>query len=351
MSKILIVHASFGEGHKQAAHALKEHLGAECRDLLDFTFPFLKKFYIFNYLIVTQHICWLWGALFFIARVRFISSIIDKAHRLIFSSFFKYLRENKPKVIVTTHFFPSSLIAALKEELGVKVITIITDLRVHPWWVNGCIDYYFVALDATKKDLVELGVDERKILSGYVSLREGFLKKVSLESVYQKFSLKPGPSVLFVSSLRGSFPHFKKSIEEILKKFNIFLIYGKNKKLESHLKKMDTCCIRFFYFYNEIWELMAASSVLVTKPGGLTVFEGVFMKKFFIFTHYIPGQEKGNMDLLIKSGVARFAKNSKELLESLDYFNEKRKISQDYPLKVKDIRKPLTDLVNSLINV
>ena len=35
----------------------------------------------------------------------------------------------------------------------------------------------------------------------------------------------------------------------------------------------------------------------------MTVFEGIYKTTPFVFTHYIPGQEKQNMDLLVEKGV------------------------------------------------
>ena len=90
------------------------------------------------------------------------------------------------------------------------------------------------------------------------------------------------------------------------------------------------------------WELFFLSSVIITKPGGLTVFEGIFMRKPFIFSHYIPGQEKGNMDVLIGNDVARFARNADELLDAVDYFKEKSTaLMGDYPLRIGDIRSKM----------
>ena len=350
MSDILIVYASFGQGHKQAGLALRESLGAHCLDLLDFCPAFLKKLYSLSYIIITQNFHFLWKLLFFCTKKKYFCACLDKIHRIIFSGFISYLKKNKPKVIITTHFFPPSLVTQVKNELGIKVISVITDLRVHPLWVNNCIDYYFAATAVTEKDLINLGVSKEKIFSGFVPLRKGFLQSTSLKTVNEKFGLKMRPSVLFVSSIRGKFPYLKESINKILEDFNIFLIYGKNKKLKKFLDRLNSPNIKLFDFHKQIWELMSASFCLVTKPGGLTVFEGIYKKKAFIFTHYIPGHEKENMDLLIETGVAKFVSNKFELLEALNYFKEKYNDFKNYPFEVKDMSVPLNRLIKDLTN-
>ena len=348
---VLVVHAGFGEGHKKAAHAVSDAVGGNECDLLDFCTPLIKKIYSASYLFTTQHIPCLWQVAFTSAKHDFLSSWLSRLHKKIFSRFFSYLHKDKPRVIVITHFFASDLIALVKDELNVKTISIVTDLRVHPLWVNKAIDHYFVALDITKNDLIKLGVNKDKITAGFVPLRDGFLADTSRESLQKKFYLGMRPSILFVSSLRGRFPFFKKSLQTLLKDFNIFIIYGRNKRLRKYLERLESPYIRFFPFYEQMWDLMSLSSVVIAKPGGLTVFEGIYKRKTFIFTHYIPGQEKENMDLLIRRGVAKFVRNKEELISAVKYFKEKEEsLRKKYPIEVKNIREPLKNLIQTCLS-
>jgi len=350
MDKILLIYASFGEGHKRCAYALRDYLNAPCVDLLDFSYPFIKKFYIFLYLTGTERLPYLWSFLYSSttknAHLRF---LVNKIQEFLFFHFFEYLRRTHPKVIITTHFFPISFIAKLKKELNIKVITIATDIRAHPLWADACVDRYFVAHEETKKDLIKLNIEPSKIKSGYVSLRQGFLNIPSQISIKEKFSLDEKPAILFMSSLRGNFPYVDEVISEIKDKFNIFFIYGKNLALKAHLENLKLPNLKFFPSYEEIWELFSVSSIIVTKPGGLTIFEGIYTKKLFIFMRYIPGQEKENMDFLEKYGIGKFVENKSEFLEALDYFNTRKKeLDSNYPVKFSDIRLVINETINSL---
>lgn len=349
MAKIIIVYASFGEGHKRAAQALEGIVDGLSVDFLDFSYSFIKKFYSLSYLFISEYFPYIWQTLFFLAKKKFLYFLLNIFHKCIFFTFFKYLKENKPKAVIVTHFFPLSFITAVKDKLDLTLISVITDLRVHPLWVNKGVDYYFVALDKAKDDLLKMGITEKKIISGFVPLRQGFLTDTSREDLYQKFSFKPRPTLIFVSSLRGRFPFFKKATKILLKNFNIFVIYGRNKKLKKYLESLNSPDIKLFPFYENIWELISLSSVIITKPGGLTLFEGIYKKKPFIFTHYIPGQEKANMDLLIKYGIAKFVVNAEELIEAVDYFlRNSRELRKSYPLEIKSIDEPLKNLLSFL---
>lgn len=352
MAKVLIVYASFGEGHKRGAQALSYLPGVCFCDLLDFTHPLLKKIYSSGYLAITQYFPYLWKGLFFYTKKKFFSSWVDEINRKIFASFLRYLKDSRPEIIIVTHFFPSSLITDIKYELNFKVISVITDLRVHSLWVSDCIDHYFAALETTKNDLINLGVESDKITTGYVPLREGFLKDISPESVRKKFAWDLRPILIFVLSLKGRFSYLKKSIQILSKDFNIFLIYGKNKKLKRYAKGLKSPHIRIFPFYDQIWELFLMSSVIIAKPGGMTIFEGLYMRKPFIFTHYIPGQEEENMEILVKHDMAKLVQGQKELIEAVYYYTSKASWLRDnYPLEVKYIGEPLSDLIGKWSNV
>ncbi len=351
MDKILISYASFGEGHKQAAYALKGYFKASCCDLLDFTHPLIKKIYSLSYLIVSQKLLSLWRCLFLAAKLKFCSFFIDRINLAIFSSFLLYLKRTKPQILVVTHFFSHRLLRFGACAKGLKVVCIITDLRVHPLWVNENINYYFVATEAAKNDLKNLGVNPEKIIAGFAPLREGFLKPLSKEELSREFGFSSRPAVTFISSLRGNFPFLKESIKDILKDFNVFVIYGKNEQLKQTLQQIQAPGLKIFASHDEVWKLFYLSSAIVTKPGGLTIFEGIYLKKPFIFTHYIPGQERQNLDLLIQEGIAKLALSPVQLLEALKYFKEKSGwLEQNYPIQIKDIRKPLAELAQRLVN-
>ena len=347
--KILVLHASFGSGHKKAALAVSQFLQAPCKDLLDFSPSWIKKAYAHSYLFVSEYLPFLWQLIFLVAKNRLARFFLETIHRFIFSLYFTYLREHKPRIVITTHFYPIFLTALVKKELNLKLVSVVTDLRVHPLWVNDKVDRYIVTLKDTKDDLIKFGIPEEKITAGFVPLREGFLNDVSDSVMRKKLHLDLRPCLLFVSSLRGKFPFLKEVIGQLKDNFNIIVIYGKNTKIKRYLEKIGYPSIKTFGFYEDFWEIVSLASVIISKPGGLTIFEGVYKKKPFIFSHYIPGQERQNMDVLLRYGAARFTRDKKELLDNVAYFlSEEVRIKNNYPIEIQDIRKILPHIIDRL---
>ncbi|MCF7872815.1 MAG: hypothetical protein K9L80_01235 [Candidatus Omnitrophica bacterium] len=349
MPKILVIHASFGQGHKQAALAISSHLKAPCLDLLDFTFSFVKKIQSASYLWVTNNFPSLWKLFFNISQHKITIYILSFFNLITYFPLINYIKKAKPDIIITTHFFPPHLTAILKKKLQIMQISVVTDIKPHRLWADKKIDKFIVATDQTKKWLTELGINSQKIISGYVSIREGFLKKESRDDLYAKFDLDTTKqTILFVSSASGNFGFLENALLDLNQKFNLLVIYGKNNKLKKYLEKANFKNLKIFPFYQKIWELIGLSSVIVTKPGGLTVFECGYKKKPFVFTHFIPGQEEDNMFFLKKRNIAEIAYDWQSLIQSINEFAEKEESLKDnYPLDFKDIRKPLDKIINN----
>ncbi|MFH1363711.1 MAG: glycosyltransferase [Candidatus Omnitrophota bacterium] len=346
MPKITVFYASFGQGHKTAAQALGDSLGVGAFDLLDFCLPLIARIYSWGYIFITNHFPYLWQLIFSSSKSKLASRMINRLHRILFASFFAHLEAEQPQIVITTHFFPADLVIVAKPQINCRLISIITDIRVHPLWVNSEIDHYFAALELTKNDLISLGVGPEKITSGFMPLRQGFRKDLSRQDLCRKFNLGPKPTILFVCSSRGVFPCLEESLDILLKDFNVLVIYGQNERLRRYLESLESENLRYFPFYERIWELIFLSSVIVTKPGGMTIFETAYYNKPFIFTHYIPGQEKANMDVLISAGVAQFVQGKKDLIKAVSFFTQADKqLSENYPLTVDHIQPALTRVI------
>jgi len=343
--KNLIIHAGYGEGHKRAAQALEGLAGAQCVDMLDFCSPAIKKSTVSAYLKMTRGEGLFWNLLFTASRNFFFRKSCDFINFFIFRKFFKFIEDARPQNVIVTHPFALPFLAVLKRKLGFKVFVVVTDMRVHPWWVNKEVDIYFAAVPETAADLMRLGIKKERIRCGFVSLRTPFWQNVDRKELCAKNGVDDRPGILFVSSVQGRFPFLKELLPELVKKYNIFIIYGKNIELKNYLDGIKLPNLKYFDFCENIYDLFALSFVIVTKPGGLTSFEGLAQRKFFLFTHFIPGQEEANMKLLEKYGLGYYARSKEDFLHYVDEFAKKNNTTFKYPLKVEDIRPVLERMI------
>jgi processive 1,2-diacylglycerol beta-glucosyltransferase len=101
------------------------------------------------------------------------------------------------------------------------------------------------------------------------------------------------------------------------------VICGHNRELRNCVDKLGAAssgatAIKTFGYTREMDELMAASDMLLGKPGGLTTAEGLSKGLVFVIVNPIPGQEERNADHLLEEGVAIRCNNLPALAYKID---------------------------------
>lgn len=350
INKKIVVYAGCGQGHRQAARSLAEFLNCPALDILDFCPSYLARIYSRGYLLLTQKLPFAWKILFKISRNSFVILVTRLFHRLIFNRFVSWLKENRPAAVISTHFFPPSLVPAARGKGMEKIfnLVLITDIGVHPIWLDKGTDVYCVGLDHTRDFLLNMGVRRNRIVVSGMPLRRGFFRENDVSFLKDKFALNNGgkEAVLFFSSDTGKTPFLIDAIESLKDDFFIFVICGKNRWLKEKLLSLGYPCLRLFDFYENIWEIMAVCLCAITKPGGLTVFESLKMNMPLIFTHYIHGQEKYNMDFFQQRGLGFPVGSKEELISKIYYLRDNlSSVKRGFPLTPGDACKSIERLV------
>ncbi|MBA4388949.1 MAG: hypothetical protein C0404_13285 [Verrucomicrobia bacterium] len=321
--KVLILHASAGAGHKRAAEALArafpmEKPGAEVvvRDILDFTNPVFKRTYSKGYLDVVKRAPELWGYMYAEAD-RKADSPWRKKVRTIFNriqtlSFRRFFNETAPDVVVCTHFMSLELLSArkLRGKTGVPLFCVVTDFAVHALWVVENVDGYFVACEEAKRQLLRKGQKADRVTVSGIPIDPVFSKSEPPQAVRERLGLeKQMPTALVLSGGFGVGPTV-----DLIKSFRgsdfqcqLLVVAGANKDMEREATAAARGIgmpARVFGFVNNVHELMDASDVIISKPGGLTTSEAMAKGKPMIVVDPIPGQEQRNCEYLLEAGAA-----------------------------------------------
>ncbi|MBD3245905.1 MAG: hypothetical protein GF333_02730 [Candidatus Omnitrophica bacterium] len=337
MVKYCVFHATFGQGHAQAAQAIADYLHTPAVDLLGFLPRIPARLLSQGYVWITEHAPLLWHTLFLASRPAPVVRLLQRLHCVWYRGALRFLLRQRPECLITTHFFPVGLAAEAKKYLPhMRIIVVVTDLRVHPLWHHDKVDRYYVAHPQGREDLIRRGVRPDKISCGYVPVRAQFFTGCDAGQLRIRYGIDHRPCVLLVSSLSGRFPEVEKLITELKDQYNLFIIYGRNRRMCRKLQRFKSKGVRLFRFHSRIWELMTLARIIVTKPGGLTLFEGMVKRAYFVFPEYIPGQEYENLQLITDYGIAEYAPDVHSIIAAIRKFSGGP--SEKYPLQVKDIR-------------
>ena len=320
--KILILYASAGAGHMQAAKALKAvsdikgNAIAEAVDILDYTPGYFKKLYQGGYLEIVKHIPELWGYLFDRSYKYKKPTLTTRLHHIIgnmhLSALLDYVKNFKPDAIVFTHFLGWDALSKLRRHkiLNVPFFCIVTDFAVHSLWINKHIYKYYVASEGEKRLLSTHKLKAKDIMVKGIPVHPRFASTASKATLRKKLKLNPKiPMILMISgryNLSG-YEILLKSFRTVKDKLQIVVLAGKNKQLISSMKSIARSLknkkVVIYGMVDNMHELMKASDIVISKPGGLTTSEVLASKTLIAIIDPIPGQELRNSDYLLEAGV------------------------------------------------
>lgn len=361
--KIIIAYASAGAGHRKAAESLYSYYkqnspkdDIKLIDVLDYTNPFFKRVYAKGYLFLVNHALWLWALIFNITAFKPLKNFnkawflrLDLNHA---QKFVELLIAEQPDLIISTHFLPPEIASYLKREQKIKskIVTIITDFGVHPFWIHEGTDMYAVAYPFTKKQLVKEGVDTNIIHETGIPIEERFIKPVNKDNIREKLGIdKNRLTALIMTGSFGIGP-----IEKIVKKlhngFQLLVVCANNKKLYRKLTARNYPGVKVFGFVHNVNELMAASDIAIVKPGGLSTSELLNMELVPIFICPIPGQETNNIKALNELGLGIFCKTPQDIKKILTMYIQDSQLLLDARKIAQAIKKPnaSSDIFNAL---
>ncbi len=264
------------------------------------------------------------------------------------------LEDFRPDTIICTQAFPCGIVADMKKSgnLHTPLIGILTDYAPHSYWVYNDVNAYIVPSEETGQKLLQNGVSESKIKPFGIPVDPKFFTKHNREELLNKHSLDLNkPVVLIMGGGQGLGP-MKKMVPLLDRSpvdFQAVVITGKNKKLYNSLikeKKHFKKKMLIYQFVENIDELMEISSLILTKPGGLTTAEAMAKNLPMIVIHPLPGQEMMNTRFLLENKLAVKADDEKsavvlleELLSNEEKLNNirtdiKKKAKYDSSLKI-----------------
>lgn len=338
--KIIIAHASAGQGHKAAADSLfayfKDHFPEhqiEVVDILDATGKWFSRFYSVGYHIIASRFQPLWAALYALVRIPFIGSFFHGISRVSARAFIKHLKAVSPDAVITTHFFPAEIVSYLRErqELKARFFCVITDFGLHPFWVVRNCDGYFVACEHTAEELQRAYILKDAIKVFGIPIKEAFSCK---HPVFHQ----PIKALLMTGSF--GFAYTEQIVSALHGVIDLYVVCGKNNALLERLKRKKYKKVTLFGFTSQIPLLMSEVDVLITKPGGVTIAEALSSDLPMLFIKGIPGQETQNGVILESYGCAIRVRNTRELKDMVAHLKTHPELLQQMKNRIQAVKKP-----------
>ena len=312
--RILILTGKFGMGHWSASLSLRQQLlrafpGAEAEvvDLVAEAMPSASDamYKCFN-LLVTR------GSGLFNLYYKLTEDLPADTWTLLDDLFLDELTElfmdRTPDAVIATHPLCARMVSRWKGATGstLPLITCVTDLSSHSEWIHRYTDCYLVGSNDIKEKLAAKGVDRETICVTGIPVRAEFMRPVSR---------RPGRTrqLLIMGGGLGLLPR-KDSFYEALNALpgvHTTIITGNNRKLYQRLAGKYPR-IQVLGFTDRVYDYMARADLVLTKPGGITLFETIFSELPILAWEPFLEQEKLNARFLVKRGLGRVAAKEPE---------------------------------------
>lgn len=345
---ILILTGKFGMGHWAASQSLRQQLlrgfpdaVVEVEDFPAYVLPNASEaIYKFFHLVVTHgtHLFNTWYKLTAMGH----TDACPPLEGLFLDKLAELLEKYRPDAVIATHPLCAQIMSRLKEEaarkenccLDIPLFTCITDVSSHPEWVNRNTDCYLVPSREVKESLEEKGVAPARIFVTGIPVREEFRRLPERNGGQHR-------ELLIMGGGLGLLPS-EESFYEALNKIpntRVTIITGHNKKLFRRLAgRWEN--IEVLGYTDCVWEYMAKADMIVTKPGGITLFESIYAQ-VPIYT-WPPSlcQEQGNARWLTGKGIGWVARGEDCAEEIREILMDGKRLAQA-AARMKMVRQQL----------
>jgi len=301
---ILILTGSFGMGHNSAAKAIEEMIGSEfasskvfVEDLFSHAFNSSKYNLPFSLMVKRGKVLYN-----FVYRHTEDSdkNIILPFQNQMTKRLAEIIKETDADIIISTLWSCSKAVSEYKKKTkhDIPLITCITDISSHREWLHPYTDYYLAAAPKVKAELIEKGVDPERIIISGIPVRSAF------RLAPHPRQIMPEKHLLIMGGGLGLLPKSKTFYEELeqLRGVKTTIITGNNVALYNSLNDLYKN-IEVLPFVNDVPRYMKNADLLISKPGGITMFETISANlPLLMFTPFLQ-QEMKNGEFILENGL------------------------------------------------
>lgn len=229
--------------------------------------------------------------------------------RPILSDFEKYLARIKPDALIYTMQIPLHVGQFYARQVGIPEYAVITDFSVQSSWLRENVTRYFVASELTRDVLISRNIPADTITVTGIPVRQEIASAKDSQATRQQHDLPlDKPVITFIGS--GIRPERARYlVEQLLESRHpgtLVVVAGRTIELIEKLATLDVespMQLQVLEYIDWMDDLIVASDVVISKPGGLITSEILARGTPMIVIDPIPGQEEWNGDYVAGVGA------------------------------------------------
>lgn len=215
-----------------------------------------------------------------------------------------------------------------------KTLTIVSDFySPHVYWFVDTKDQYVIASVEAYNIARRYGVRSENLHFFQNLIDPKYAEPMAPEAL-DRFNRELDLPYRFTVLVTGGGPGLKitkKLVNELIQvpEINILVVCGYNqrlyKQLEALKKAHNLHQLKLFGFTKQMYELINASDVVVTKAGPATISEVLSQHKDLIVCDYIWPQEAGNVEMIQRENLGSFIRKPHQIAEKVQELKSQRR--------------------------
>jgi len=352
--RVLILTASYGSGHNEAARSLAAGFTARGVEAVvvdhfrELVHPLFERASRALYMALLRHVPLLWSAGYALGDwMSSDSAFAFGVTRLGARRLAGLLETVQPDAVVSVHATPAAALSTLAAE-GRRLpphTTVVTDFVAHSQWIARGIDRYCVAADEVGHEFVARGIPRELVRVTGVPVRADFARAVDGPAARAALDLRTdAPVVLAMAGSHGSVGRLPEIVRALARRpgpMQAIVVAGRDAALAEHLRQLAAGTpIRVLGYAQDVRTLMAAADLLITKAGGMTLAEALAAEVPLLLYGSLPGQERRNERFASRAGVALAARSRRELARLLDRALAEPELLEHLRERIRRVRRP-----------
>lgn len=322
---VLIISASVGAGHNQAAKALIEGLKQAAPnvqvkwiDSMDLVPRAFRAYYSGGFGLICSKLPSLYGLLFRMTNRpqtanRGLFEIVRLwVERLCLGRVRQVINETRPDLIVNTHFLAAPLIGHMiaRGQTNSPQAVVITDIDVHRWWYASNVDRYFAPHPCSGLQLQRWSIPPDRITVSGIPIHPKWVAPLDRAQVLAQWKLPADKPIILLAGgaeyTAGPIVQIARGLLQACPQACLVVLGGRNKALLGDLGRLAATNPNLVpvAFTDKAHELVAVCSLMITKAGGLTTAECLSKGTPMLLLKPVPGQEGGNAKFFQDEGAA-----------------------------------------------
>jgi processive 1,2-diacylglycerol beta-glucosyltransferase len=351
--KILILTASFGEGHNSAARGVRDGLArvapagteVELRDLFAEAYGPVNELVRRSYLALVNSAPRAWGVVYrWLDRKQDFDTEFARFSRLK-DHFAALLDRFQPDVMICTFpAYPNVLQQIERPNLErfrlSKSVVVVTDsITINAAWYRCAADYFLVTNEQSASVLRAVGVAPQKIKVFGFPVSPKFSDFAGLNRVLPSNNSERRVLYMIHAATRGA-PELVRLLADL--RVNLTVTIGRDDKLRPAIEAASNGHpTKIVGWTDELPRMLHESHLLIGKAGGATVQETIAARCPMIINHVVAGQEEGNARLIVETNSGVIALSPREVLAQVQRaFADNAKQWREWVANISKLSRP-----------